>query len=186
MPIVLIIDEIDALIGDTLISVLRQLRSGYSRRPNFFPSSVILCGVRDVRDYRIYSDLEKSSITGGSAFNIKAKSLRLGNFSYDETVELCLQHTTETGQIFEPDALNAIWENSQGQPWLVNALAYEVCFEFEITSDRSVPVTIDLVEKAKNNLIIRNETHLDQLADKLREERVRRVIEPMLEGTGVD
>lgn len=26
-------------------------------------------------------------------------------------------------------------------------------------------------------------THLDQLADKLREERVRRVIEPMLAGT---
>jgi Cdc6-like AAA superfamily ATPase len=32
-PLVVMIDEIDALVGDTLISVLRQLRSGYNRRP---------------------------------------------------------------------------------------------------------------------------------------------------------
>jgi len=79
-PLVLLVDEIDALVGDTLISVLRQLRTGYDKRPQAFPSTVILCGVRDVRDYRIYSDIEKTIITGGSAFNIEAKSLRLGNF----------------------------------------------------------------------------------------------------------
>ena len=53
-PTVLFIDEIDALVGDTLISVLRQLRAGYNKRPGGFPQSVILCGVRDVRDYRIH------------------------------------------------------------------------------------------------------------------------------------
>ena len=185
-PLILLIDEIDALVGDTLISVLRQLRTGYTSRPQNFPSSVILCGVRDVRDYRIYSNLERSSITGGSAFNVKAKSLRLGNFSQEETKELCLQHTTETGQIFEKGALDAIWENSRGQPWLVNALAYEICFELVTDDNRMLPVSEDLVETAKNHLIIRHETHLDQLADKLREERVRRVIEPMIEGTAVD
>ena len=71
-PVVLLIDEIDALIGDTLISVLRQLRSGYDKRPAAFPQSIILCGVRDVRDYRIHSSRNKEIITGGSAFNIKA------------------------------------------------------------------------------------------------------------------
>lgn len=185
-PIVLILDEIDALVGDTLISVLRQIRSGYSRRPAQFPQSVILCGVRDVRDYRIYSGREKSIITGGSACNIKAKSLRLGNFSRQETRDLCLQHTEETGQQFEEQALALIWENSQGQPWLVNALAYEVCFELPATKDRSVLITGEMVEEAKNRLILRNETHLDQLADKLREERVRKIIEPILEGTAFD
>jgi hypothetical protein len=74
-PIVLFIDEIDSLIGDTLISVFRQLRAGYDKRPRHFPQSVILCGVRDVRDYRIHSASEKTIITGGSAFNIKAASL---------------------------------------------------------------------------------------------------------------
>ncbi|KPA15275.1 ATPase, AAA-type, core domain protein [Candidatus Magnetomorum sp. HK-1] len=53
-PTVLFIDEIDALVGDTLISVLRQIRAGYYRRPGNFPQSIILCGVRDVRDYRIH------------------------------------------------------------------------------------------------------------------------------------
>lgn len=47
------IDEADALIGDTLISLLRQLRDGYIGRAHLpFPQSVILCGLRDVRDYR--------------------------------------------------------------------------------------------------------------------------------------
>ena len=75
-PLVLLIDEIDTLIGDTLISILRQLRAGYPRRPAHFPQNVVLCGVRDVRDYSIHSALEKAIITGGSAFNIKAESLR--------------------------------------------------------------------------------------------------------------
>jgi len=47
-PVVLLIDEIDALVGDTLILVLRQIRSGYDTRPSNYPSTVILCGVRDV------------------------------------------------------------------------------------------------------------------------------------------
>ena len=54
-PLVLLIDEIDTLVGDTLLSVLRQLRSGYDQRPAAFPHSTILCGVRDVREYRIHT-----------------------------------------------------------------------------------------------------------------------------------
>ena len=49
-PLVLLVDEIDAMVGDSLVSVLRQLRTGYVRRPDGFPQSVVLCGVRDVRD----------------------------------------------------------------------------------------------------------------------------------------
>ena len=104
-PIILLIDEIDALVGDTLISVLRQLRAGYPKRPSLFPSTVILCGMRAVRDYRIHSDRDKVVITGGSALNIKAESLRLGNFSRQEVEALYQQHAEETGQIFEAGAL---------------------------------------------------------------------------------
>ncbi len=181
-PVVLFIDEIDSLIGDTLIAVLRQLRAGYDKRPRHFPQSVILCGVRDVRDYRIHSASEKTIITGGSAFNIKAASLRLGDFSRREVERLYAQHTEETGQVIDPDALERIWELTQGQPWLVNALGYETCFDMEAGQDRKRPITAELVEQAKENLILRRETHLDQLADKLQEERVRRVIEPLLAG----
>jgi len=44
--------------------------------------------------------------------------------------------------------------------------------------------TAERVQRAKENIILRRETHLDQLIDKLQEPRVRRVIEPILSGEG--
>ena len=181
-PLVLLIDEIDALVGDSLVSVLRQLRAGYVDRPERFPQSVVLCGVRDVRDYRIHASSEKEVITGGSAFNIKAKSLRLGDLTEDEVNALLGQHTAETGQQFAPEAVAAVWDQTRGQPWLVNALAREMCFEREELRLRDRPLVERDVFEAREALILRRETHLDQLADKLREPRVRRVIEPLLSG----
>ena len=173
-PLVLLIDEIDTLQGDPLLAVLQQLRAGYPMRPGAFPQCVVLCGLRDVRDYRIRST--------SSPFNIVAKSLRLGDFTREETLALLGQHTRETGQAFTPEAREAIWTQTLGQPWLVNALAYETCFESKAKRDRSRPVTADDIAEAREALIVRRVTHLDQLADKLGEERVRRVVEPMLSG----
>ena len=181
-PLVLLIDEIDSLVGDSLLVVLRQLRAGYDMRPGSFPQSIILCGVRDVRDYRIFSSSAQTMVTGGSAFNIKAESLRLGDFSRDEVRALLGQHTDETGQPFTADALEAVWTQTQGQPWLVNALAYEACFRGDLAEDRSRAVTEADVLDAREALILRRDTHLDQLTDKLKEGRVRRVIEPLLVG----
>ena len=181
-PLVLLVDEIDALVGDTLLSVLRQLRAGYVQRPTGFPQSVVLCGVRDVRDYRIHSGAEKAVIAGGSAFNIKARSLRLGDFSRDDVTALLAQHTGETGQAFHSAAVDAIWERTRGQPWLVNALADEICFRDASGRDRGRPISADDVCDAQERMIQRRETHLDQLADKLQEDRVRRVVEPLLSG----
>ena len=178
-PLVLLIDEIDALVGDTLISVLRQLRAGYHLRPASFPQSIVLCGVRDLRDYRIHSKSQEP-VTGGSAFNISADSLRLGDFSRAEVEILLAQHTEETGQAFSPEAVDRVWTQTQGQPWLVNALGHRTCFR----SDRGREQAItdgDMLE-AQEQLIVERVVHLDQLADKLREERVRRVIEPLLSG----
>ena len=182
IPLVLLIDEIDALVGDSLISVLRQLRAGYDRRPEEFPHSVVLCGVRDVRDYRIRSSSENAVVAGGSAFNIKAESMRLGDFTEAEVRALLAQHTTETGQAFTPAALDTVWRQTRGQPWLVNALCYEACFRNRAGRDRSRAITDDAILDAQEQLILRRETHLDQLADKLQEDRVRRVVEPLLAG----
>lgn len=182
--VVLLIDEIDSLVGDTLISVLRQLRSGYHNRPASFPQSIVLCGVRDVRDYRIHSQKEKDIITGGSAFNVKAESLRMGCFTAAEIKTLYEQHTRETGQEFGADVFPLVWELTEGQPWLVNALAYEVCFKIKENRDRKKAVCKEMILQAKENLILGRETHLDQLADKLKEDRVVRVLEPIISGFG--
>ena len=181
-PLVLLIDEIDSLIGDTLIAVLRQLRGGYDQRPESFPHSVVLCGVRDIRDYRIQSSSERAVITGGGAFNVKARSLRLGDFTEADVRALLAQHTEETGQVFAPEALDTVWTQTRGQPWLVNALCAEACFGSEAGRDRSRAIAADDILDAQEQLIVRRETHLDQLADKLQEDRVQRVVEPLLSG----
>ena len=181
-PLVVIFDEIDALVGDTLIAVLRQLRAGYRQRPGGYPQSVVLCGVRDVRDYRIYSTAQNALVLGGSAFNIRAESLRLGDFAEADVDALLAQHTAQTGQRFEAAAMQAVWNLTRGQPWLVNALAYEACFRNENGLDRTRPITEAAIQDAREELIERRETHLDQLAHKLEEPRVRRVIAPLLSG----
>ena len=181
-PLVLLIDEIDALVGDTLLSVLRQLRSGYDQRPDAFPHSIVLCGVRDVRDYRIHSAAEDRLVLGGSAFNIKSESLRLGDFSEQEIRALLAQHTAATGQAFTAQAQALIHARTAGQPWLVNAICYDACFRHPPGRDRSRPITADAILEAQERLILRRDTHIDDLAHKLREERVRRVVEPILTG----
>ena len=105
-----------------------------------------------------------------------------GDFSLAEVESLLAQHTAETGQAFTANARGAIWDLTQGQPWLVNALAYESCFRDEAGRDRSRPITAAAVQNAREQLIGRRTTHLDRLADKLQEERVRRVVEPLLSG----
>ena len=181
-PLVLLIDEIDALVGDSLLSVLRQLRTGYVDRPTRFPHSIVLCGLRDVRDYRIHSSAEDRLVLGGSAFNIKSESLRLGDFSEQEIRTLTAQHTEQTGQAFTEDALEMIRERTAGQPWLVNALCYDACFRHKPGRDRARPLTAAAILEAQERLILRRDTHIDDLGNKLREERVRRVIEPILAG----
>ena len=97
---------------------------------------------------------------------------------------LLAQHTEETGQAFTPNALEMVWEQTRGQPWLVNGLADEACFRNRSGRDRTRAIDADDIRGAREQLILHRETHLDQLADKLQEERVRRVVEPLLSGGG--
>jgi len=181
-PTVLFLDEIDSLVGDTLISVLRQIRAGYVQRPDAFPQSIILCGVRDVRDYRIHTP-NQEVITGGSAFNIKAESLRLGNLSQTEVQALWQQHTDASGQGFDPAIFPELWADTAGQPWLVNALGYELTWRNRRLRDRSIVISLEDYWQARETLIQSRTTHLDQLTDKLKEARVHRVIAVILAGT---
>ena len=180
-PVVLFIDEIDSLIGDSLLSVLRQIRAGFNERPERFPQSICLIGLRDVRDYRVWSKESGIYVSTSSPFNIKAESLTLSNFTQEQVKDLYLQHTAQTGQIFTDEALDYAYYLTQGQPWLVNALAYQACFR-DIT-DRNIPITKEIIERSKETLIIRQDTHLDSLFDKLNEERVRTIIDPIISGS---
>lgn len=179
-PIILFIDEIDSLIGDSLLSVLRQIRAGFNQRPHRFPQSLCLIGLRDVRDYRVWSKEQGMQVSTSSPFNIKAESLSISNFSQEEVKLLYAQHTQETGQLFTDDAIEYAFQVTQGQPWLVNALAYQACFRDVL--DRNESISKKTIESAKEQLILRQDTHLDSLLDKLNEDRVKGIIDAIISG----
>ncbi|RRR70223.1 MAG: ATP-binding protein, partial [Candidatus Viridilinea halotolerans] len=178
-PLVVLIDEIDALQDDTLVSVLRQLRAGYNDRPAAFPHALALIGMRDVRDYKVAAG-GSGRLGTASPFNVKTRSLTLGNFSAEDVATLYAQHTADSGQHFTPEALAEAFRLTQGQPWLVNALV-KVAVE-ELAPDPATAITPALITAAKDVLIERQDTHLDSLAERLREPRVRAVVEPILAG----
>ncbi len=185
-PLVLLFDEVDCLAEGTLITFLRQIRDGYVNRANGqpFPSSVALVGMRSIRDYKAQIRPGGTTLGSASPFNIAAKSLTLANFTEVEVGALYAQHTADTKQVFPPDAVARAFHWSQGQPWLVNALAYEVVDEI-LGMDYGRPVSAGLFDEAAERLILRRDTHIDSLVERLREERVRRIVEPVLLGEGV-
>ena len=172
-PLVLLLDEVDSLSGPPLLALLDQLRAGYESRPKRFPHSVALCGLRNVRDYLT---------PRASPFNIVARSLRLGDFSETEVRDLLGQHTEETGQRFTEGAVEEVWRSTVGQPWLVNALAHGACFRDPEGRDRSRGITRERIVAARERLILEGPVHFGQIAQRLREERVRRVLDPILAG----
>jgi hypothetical protein len=179
-PLVLFFDEIDSLRGPALLSVLSQLRDGFRSRPRDFPASVALCGLRDIRDYRVAAGRDLARVSSSSPFNIKVKSLRMGDFTRAQVAELYGQRTEETGQEFTAEAADLAFDYSGGQPWLVNALAREITVEMGVEPPE--PITAAHVDEAKERLILARATHLDYLADRLAEPRVKRVMEPLLAG----
>lgn len=179
-PVVLFLDEIDSLIDDTLIAVLRQLREGYPARPERFPQSVALIGMRDVRDYRARIRPDSDTLGTSSPFNVKAESLTLASFTAEEVATLYRQHTEETGQVFTDEAVARAFELTRGQPWLVNALARQLVEK--LIPDPATPIAAEHVDRAAEVLIERRDTHLDSLIERLREPRVERVVSPILAG----
>ncbi len=179
--VVLFLDEIDALQGDSLVSILSQLRDGHNKRSKGypFPTSLVLCGLRDLRDYKVASGGDPSRFNAASPFNIIADSLRLGDFTADQIAELYDQHTRATGQEFTKDAVDRVFELTWGQPWLVNALAHEITVKMGVTGT----IGDKQVEDAKERLIRARATHLDSLVARLHDPRVKQVIEPILAGT---
>ena len=179
-PLVLFIDEIDALRGDALVSMLGQLRTGYEHRPGGFPHALALCGLRDVRDYKMMAGGNTSRLGSSSPFNIKIASLRLRTFARADVEALYRQHEQATGQAFSAAALDRAWALCDGQPWLANALAREVVEVMGVAA----PTTIEAehLDQAKDGLILARQTHLDSLVARLMEAPVRRVVGPLLAG----
>jgi hypothetical protein len=180
-PLVVLFDEVDVLQDQAMVSFLRQLRNGFAGRGvGTFPVSVALVGMRDLRDYLVRSK-DGVPINPGSPFNIKEDSITIGNFGKSDIVALTGQHAHDSGQRFGADALERIWHYTSGQPWLVNALCKECVLRTAPTGTVGV-IASSHVDQAKDRLILSRATHIDSLGQRLREDRVRKVLQPILVG----
>jgi hypothetical protein len=137
--------------------------------------------MRNIRDYKAKVRPDSQSLGSASPFNIVTETFTLKNFTREEVASLYRQHTAETGQLFDEDAVTLVWEQTQGQPWLVNAIAREVIVKI-LQSDYAKPVTAELVTLAIQNIILNRPTHIDSLLERLKEDRVRSIVEPLILG----
>ena len=180
-PLVVLFDEVDVLEGDAMISFLRQLRGGFATRGiGKFPTSVALVGMRDLKDYLVASK-DGKVVNPGSPFNIKEDSASISNFTKENVAQLFAQRTEETGQQIEPVALDYVWKQSGGQPWIVNNLFKRATLQI-LDADNYETVTLDHILQAREQMILGRETHLESLAYRIKDERVRKVIETILTG----
>ncbi|MDR0667813.1 MAG: PD-(D/E)XK nuclease domain-containing protein [Prevotellaceae bacterium] len=180
-PLIVLFDEVDTLEGETLISFLRQLRGGFaSRGAGTFPISMALVGMRDLKDY-ITAAKDGKALNPGSPFNVKADSASLANFTKEDVIKLFAQRTQETGQQITPEALDYVYEQSKGQPWIVNSLFARATLRI-LDEASTETVTKNLIKQARLQMIEARETHLDALGERLRDPRIEHVVQTIITG----
>ena len=185
-PLIVFFDEVDCLSDGTLVSFLRQLRNGRisCTRPGTFPVSIALIGMRNIRDYKMRVRSDGESKGEASPFNVISKAMTLSLFTEPELRTLYRQHTDETGQVFEEEALAKAFDYSRGQPYLVNALA-RWCVEDIHHEDYSQPITGADMDEAKEKIIRERGTHLDSIMEKAVEPRIQPIVEQVMLGGGL-
>ncbi|MDR1908993.1 MAG: PD-(D/E)XK nuclease domain-containing protein [Spirochaetaceae bacterium] len=179
--LIVLFDEVDVLQGDALISFLRQLRGGFADRDvGKFPISIALVGMRDLKDY-ITAAKGGIPVNPGSPFNVKADSAVLSNFQKADVTRLFAQRTEERGQRITEEALDYVYEQSRGQPWIVNSLFQRATMRV-LDEESSETVTVEHIKEARQQMILARETHLDALAYRLEDPKIRSVMETLITG----
>lgn len=108
-PLILLIDEFDALppaILDRLVSAFRKI---YLAREAYTLHGLALIGVRAA----LGVDSPR-----GSPFNVQ-RSLHIPNLTRDEVLDLFAQYQAESGQAIEPAVVERVFTVTRGQPGLV-------------------------------------------------------------------
>jgi len=162
---VLIVDEVEGLKNSRLLNQwLHLIRSLYHRKEKTGLRSVILTGV--------------SNITGiiqdtASPFNI-ADQIQVPYFTREEVYDLLAQHERETGQLFENPVKEGIYEQTLGQPGLVNALARDLvekkCPNGEVVGMDAFYLTIDhftriYIDKNISNIVSKAKQHTELMKE---------------------
>jgi hypothetical protein len=137
--------------------------------------------MRDLKDY-ITAAKDGVAPNPGSPFNIKEDSAVLSNFTQADVEKLFAQRTEETGQNINRDALEYVYEQSRGQPWIVNSLFMRATMRVLPEDDYSM-VTLAHIKEAREQMVLARETHLDALAYRMEDPRIEKVITTLITGS---
>ena len=155
--IIIIIDEFDGIpIGEleNFLTTLRELYQKYKKQTDKALYSVGLVGIRNIT---------KLIVGGVSPFNI-ADQVKLPPFTLKNVRDLYSQYTEETNQPFTEDAVKKVFDETAGQPWLVNRIG--TILTVDIKPETTKPITEDDVEKAIKHLLKERNSHFDNLLEK--------------------
>jgi len=156
--IVIFIDEFDGIPLEeieTFLSTLRALYQDYKEQKEKALYSVGLVGIRNITQL----------VVGGvSPFNI-ADHVEIPSFTLQNVRDLYFQYTQETNQPFTEEAVQQIFEETKGQPWLVNRLG--TMLTKQIKPETTDPIEIDDVNKAIQHLLQEKNAHFDNLKEKV-------------------
>ncbi len=144
-PLILILDEFDGLQEPVIALLVGFFRNIYTARQNqtdkstaekdYLLHSMALIGVRSV--------LGVENVKG-SPFNVQ-RSLHIPNLIHDEVVELFNGYQEESGQSIEPEVVERIWSEFQGQPGLTGWFGELLTETYNKATDK--PITIDSFEE---------------------------------------
>ncbi|NOR04759.1 MAG: AAA family ATPase [Deltaproteobacteria bacterium] len=158
--IVIFIDEFDGIPIDELenfLTTLRELYQRYKKQTDKALYSVGLVGIRNIT---------KLIVGGVSPFNI-ADQVKLPPFTLKNVRDLYSQYTEETNQPFTEDAVKKVFDETAGQPWLVNRLG--TILTVDIKPETTDPITADDVEKATDILLYEENSHFDNITEKAKQ-----------------
>jgi hypothetical protein len=155
--IVIFIDEFDGIPIkeiENFLTTLRELYIKYKKIKEKALYSVGLIGIRNIT---------KLIVGGVSPFNI-ADQVDLPPFSLKNVRDLYAQYTEDTNQPFSETAVKKIYEETEGQPWLVNRLG--TILTVNVKPGTTAPIDEEDVEKAIQLLLREKNDHFDNLYEK--------------------
>jgi hypothetical protein len=159
-PLALFIDEFEGIPECVLSELMHAFRKMYHRKKYHSLHALSLVGVSTVAELVVSS---------ASPFNI-VDELRIPYFTCEEVQELIHQYVTESGQNFDEKVIQAIYENTQGQPGLVCGLCGHLVEHVAI--DRSKSVTMeDMYTTLTHFLTERFDKNIINIVQKAREKK---------------
>lgn len=160
--IVIIIDEFDGIPSSELENFLCVLRELYQKYKKIKQKALYSIGVVGIRN------ITKLVVGGVSPFNI-ADKVKIPPFNLKNVKDLYAQYAEETNQPFTEEAVQMVFDETNGQPWLVNRIG--TILTVDVKPKTIDAITADDVCKAIGRLLKEGNSHFDNLVEKAKQHK---------------